>query len=117
MKRLVKLADRPRENRKKVTYILKLGLEVDNSDGDAIDHLRLFKNWTTNKFTQWDKSILEYFLYEYGLIQNSTDDKYFLDFKIEKLLDDDTEKEQLLLDLSKFDDDTKSNNEDNSEKE
>lgn len=62
MRRLRKIADRPRENRKKVTYMLKIGLEVDNDDGDAIDNLKLFKDWITNKFTQWDKSILEYFL-------------------------------------------------------
>ncbi len=100
MRRLRKIADRPRENRKKVTYMLKIGLEVDNGDGDAIDNLKLFKDWITNKFTQWDKSILEYFLYEYGLMQSSEDDKYYLDFRIEKLLDDDTEKDISISDLN-----------------
>lgn len=91
MSRLKKIADRPRENRKKVSYDLTLSLEVDNSDGTAEDDLKKFKSWVTNKFTQWDKSILEYFLYEYGMIQNPDDDKYFLDFKIENLIDDDTD--------------------------
>lgn len=93
MSRLKRIADRPRENRKKVSYDLSLSLEVDNSDGTAIDDLKKFKGWVTNKFTQWDKSILEYFLYEYGMIQSPDDDKYFLDFKIESLLDDDTDHE------------------------
>lgn len=94
MSRLKKIADRPRENRKKVSFALKLSLEVDNSDGDAIDDLKKFKEWTTNIFTKWDKSILEYFLYQYGLLQNENSDKYFLDFRIDNLLDDDTNDER-----------------------
>lgn len=90
MGRLVKTSDRPRENRKKCSFLLKMSLEVDNFHGDAIDDLEKFKSWVANTFTQWDKSILEYFLYEYGLAQNSDSDKYYLDFKIESLLDDDT---------------------------
>lgn len=93
MTRLKRIADRPRENRKKVSFELKLSLEVDNSDGSARDDLKRFKEWVTNKFTKWDKSILEYFLYEYGMMQDSTDDKYYLDFRIENLLDDDTDDE------------------------
>ena len=95
MSRLKKIADRPRENRKKVSFALKLSLEVDNSDGDAINDLRKFKDWTTNIFTEWDKSILEYFLYQYGLLQNESSDKYFLDFRIDRLLDDDTNDEHI----------------------
>lgn len=90
MNRLKKLADRPRENRKKVSFLLKIGLEVDNFHGDAIQDLDKFKQWVAHTYTQWDKSILEYFLYEYGLTQSSDGDKYFLDFRVESILDDDT---------------------------
>lgn len=37
MSRLKKIADRPRENRKKVSYLLEIALEVDNSDGKALE--------------------------------------------------------------------------------
>lgn len=90
MSRLKKIADRPRENRKKVSYLLEIALEVDNSDGKALEDLNLFKEWMNNKFTKWDKSILEYYLYEYGLLQNPDSDKYYLDFRIKELMEDDT---------------------------
>lgn len=112
MSRLKKLADRPRENRRKVTYLLKIGLEVDNGDGDAIDSLKLFKNWVGDKFTQWDRSILEYFLYDYGLVQSADDDKYFLDFRIEKILEDDTNDTDYNID-SNIKDDTDENKDEN----
>lgn len=90
MKRLIKINDRPRENRKTVEFTLSMRLDIDNSDGDAVDNLLKFKQWVTNNFTQWDASILEHFLYQYELLQNETNDKYFLDFKVEKITKDDT---------------------------
>ena len=90
-KRLIKLNDRPRENYKEVSFLCKLTLQVDNLHGDAINDLDKFKQWVSHTFTQWDQSILEYFLYEYKLLQNdSDDDKYKLDFKVESILRDDT---------------------------
>lgn len=91
MNRLKKLADRPRENRKKVEFLLKIGLEVDNFHGDATEDLEKFKQWIAHTFTEWDSSILQYFLYEYGLLQDGSDDKYYLDFRIESILEDDTQ--------------------------
>ena len=90
MKKLKKINSRPRENRKSTQFLLSLQLDIDNSSGDAIEDLKKFKEWVTNIFTKWDKSILEYFLYQYGLLQNENSDKYSLDFKVEKLLKDDT---------------------------
>lgn len=91
MKRLIKLNDRPRENAKEVEFLLRMSLKVDNFHGDAINDLQKFKNWVTNTFTKWDESILEHFLYSYGLLQDAEDNKYHLDFKVENLLIDDTE--------------------------
>lgn len=90
MKRLIKTSSRPRENRKSVQYLLSLQLDVDNSCGDAINKLELFKKWVTTCFTHWDESILQYYLYNYNLLQDSEEDKYFLDFRIESILKDDT---------------------------
>ena len=87
---LIKENDRPRENFKEVEFLLRLKLEVDNFHGDAVQDLDKFKQWVTNYFVEWDDSILEYFLYSYGLLQDSDDNKYFLDFKVENLLKDDT---------------------------
>ena len=90
---LIKENDRPRENFKEVEFLLRLKLGVDNFHGDAFQDLDKFKQWVTNSFTKWDASILEYFLYSYGLLQDSEDNKYFLDFKVENLLKDDTKNE------------------------
>ena len=90
---IIKENDRPRENFKEVEFLLRLKLEVDNFHGDAIQDLDKFKQWVTNYFVEWDDSILEYFLYSYGLLQDSDDNKYFLDFKVENLLKDDTKNE------------------------
>ena len=64
-KDLRKIADRPRENRRSVEYVLSLKLDIDNSEGDASEQLKLFKKWVVETFTQWDRSILEHFLYNY----------------------------------------------------
>lgn len=81
----------PRENAKEVEFLLRMSLKVDNYHGDAINDLQKFKSWVTNTFTKWDESILEHFLYTYNLLQDSEDNKYNLDFRIENLLIDDTE--------------------------
>lgn len=107
MGRLKKVADRPRESRKTVEFLLKLQLDVDNFHGDAIQDLDKFKLWVAHQFTQWDKSILEYFLYEYGLLQNADDDKYFLDFKVESLLKDDTKDDLRPMVEDSLDEETK----------
>ena len=90
-KDLRKLADRPRENRRSVEYVLSLKLDIDNSEGDASEQLKLFKKWVVETFTQWDRSILEHFLYNYNLLQDYDSTKYHLEFKVEGLTQDDSE--------------------------
>ena len=68
----------------------KLTLNIDNDDGQALEYIKYFKEWTKNRLTQWDKSILEYFLYEYNLPQDPDGTKYNLDFHIEEILKDDS---------------------------
>ena len=90
-KDLRKIADRPRENRRSVEFILSMKLDIDNSEGDASEQLKLFKGWVTDTFTKWDLSILENFLYNYNLLQDYDSSKYHLEFKVEGLTEDDSD--------------------------
>ena len=99
-KDLRKIADRPRENRRSVEFILSMKLDIDNSEGDASEQLKLFKGWVTNTFTKWDLSILENFLYNYNLLQDYDSSKYHLEFKVEGLTEDDSDSHlEVLLSL------------------
>ncbi len=114
-KDLRKFADRPRENRRSVEFILSMKLDIDNSEGDASEQLKLFKGWVTNTFTKWDLSILENFLYNYNLLQDYDSSKYHLEFKVEGLTEDDSDSQlrpQVLDTLEKL-----KENEENDEEE
>lgn len=90
MKRLKKQA-RPRPKSKEVWLDMRLCFEIfEDNDDLAKEVCAKFKDWARDQFAQWDKSILEHFLYEYGLSQNSNDDKYILDFYINKIIKDET---------------------------
>ena len=119
-KDLRKIADRPRENRRSVEYVLSLKLDIDNSEGDAAEQLKLFKKWVVETFTQWDRSILEHFLYNYNLLQDYDSTKYHLEFKVEGLTQDDSEAQlrpQILDTIDKKEDEKdKENEEDLKEK-
>ncbi len=86
-----KVADRPRENAKEVEFVMRLNLTVTNDDGDAVEQLEKFKKWVTGIFQHWDESVKEAFLYNYGLLQDSSDSKYKLNFEIDGLVKDDTQ--------------------------
>lgn len=94
MSRLKKIA-KPRPKKKEVVMTVKLNFEVaeDNEDYAKQDCIK-FKDWVRDQFSEWDNSILEHFLYEYGLIQNSEGDKYLLDIHIDKILKDESSTEQ-----------------------
>jgi len=89
------LEDRPRENRKKCQYMSKISFEVDNSEADAIEKLQMFKKWFEETFPKWNESILEYFLYAHGLMQDYDSTKYYLDISLESILVDDTKETNL----------------------
>jgi hypothetical protein len=90
MSRLKKLA-KPRTKKKEVVLTVKYTFEVfgDNEDETKIDCKR-FKQWMKDHYTQWDSSILQYFLYAYNLMQDPDDAKYKLEFHIDKILKDDS---------------------------
>lgn len=91
MRKNIKIADRPRENAKEVEFVMRLNLTVKNDDGDAIEQLEKFKKWTTDVFQHWDESVKQSFLYNFGLLQNTDDSKYKLNFEIDGLTKDDTQ--------------------------
>ena len=117
-KDLRKIADRPRENRRSVEFILSMKLDIDNSEGDASEQLKLFKGWVTDTFTKWDLSILENFLYNYNLLQDYDSSKYHLEFKVEGLTEDDSDSQlrpQVLDTLDKIKKDEESDKEESTE--
>ena len=117
-KDLRKIADRPRENRRSVEFILSMKLDIDNSEGDASEQLKLFKGWVTDTFTKWDLSILENFLYNYNLLQDYDSSKYHLEFKVEGLTEDDSDSQlrpQVLDTLDKIKKDEETDKEESTE--
>ena len=117
-KDLRKIADIPRENRRSVEFILSMKLDIDNSEGDASEQLKLFKGWVTDTFTKWDLSILENFLYNYNLLQDYDSSKYHLEFKVEGLTEDDSDSQlrpQVLDTLDKIKKDEESDKEESTE--
>lgn len=94
MSRLKRVA-KPRPKKKEVVMTVKLNFEVfnDNEDYAKKDCIK-FKDWVRDQFSEWDNSVLEHFLYEYGLVQNSDGDKYLLDIHIDKILKDESSTEQ-----------------------
>jgi hypothetical protein len=89
MSRLIKQA-KPRTKKKEIQMTVKFVFEVfnDNEDEAKLD-VKRFKQWMKDKFTEWDASVLEYFLYGYNLLQED-DSKYALDIHIDKILKDDS---------------------------
>jgi len=90
MSRLKKIA-KPRTKKKEVVITMKCSFVAygDNEDETKVDCKR-FKQWMKDHFTQWDNSILQYFLYSYNLMQDPDDSKYELELHIDKILRDDS---------------------------
>jgi hypothetical protein len=89
MKRLIQA--KPRTKKKEVVMTIKFTFEaVNDNEDEAKNDIKRFKDWMKNQFTEWDTSILEYFLYAYKLSQDDDDSKYILDVHIDKILKDDS---------------------------
>lgn len=90
MSRLKKVA-KPRTKKQEVVLSVKFTFEAfnDNTDEAKLDCKR-FKQWMKEQFSEWDHSILQYFLYAYKLMQDADDDKYLLDMHIDKIYKDDS---------------------------
>lgn len=112
MSRLKKIA-KPRSKKKEVVLTTKLTFEVYNDNEDeARQDCHRFKDWIKDQFTEWDHSMLQYFLYAYGLTQDPNDDKYLLDLHIDKIIKDDS---STIAEQEKFMEEIESEEEKNNE--
>lgn len=91
MKRLIRKEATPRAKKKEVVLTTKFTFEAFNDNEDeAKADVKRFKEWIKDQFTEWDNSILQYFLYAYGLQQDANDEKYMLDVHIDKIIKDES---------------------------
>lgn len=90
IKRLIKKLAKPRTKKKEIVMSVKFCFEVFNDNEDeAKEDVKRFKQWMKDQFTEWDNSILQYFLYAYGL-EDTADEKYKLDVHIDKIVKDES---------------------------
>ena len=88
--RLVKKA-KPRKKKKELKSTTKFVFEVfsDNENEAKID-IKAFRTWMKDVFPEWSETILQHFLYQNGLSQNSDDKKYLLAVNIDKIIKDES---------------------------
>lgn len=87
MKRLGK----PRRKRKSIILTMKYVLDIHEDDPIETDKIgKLFRTWMRDHFSNWDQSILQYFLYENNIKQNATNDRVLLEGHLDKIIKDDT---------------------------
>lgn len=88
--RLVKKA-KPRKKKKELKLTTKFVFEVfsDNENEAKID-IKAFRTWMKDVFPEWSETILQHFLYQNGLSQNSDDKKYLLAVNIDKIIKDES---------------------------
>ena len=96
MKRLAK----PRRKRKSVIVTMKYCLDIFDDDVIECDKIgKMFRTWMRDHFSNWDESILQYFLYDNNIHQNYNDDRLALDSHLDKIIKDDTIHSKEELDL------------------
>ena len=65
-KRLTKMTTaKPRRKRKSIILTMKYVLDIHEDDNDEAQRIgKIFKAWMRDKFSDWDETILQYFLYD-----------------------------------------------------
>lgn len=90
-KRLIQKIAKPRTKKKEAIIEVRFTFECFNDNPEeAKADVKRFKDWLKNQFTEWDDSILQYFLYAYGLQQDANDEKYKLDVHISSIIKDES---------------------------
>jgi len=89
--KMKRLKAKPRRKKKELKFTIKFVFEAfsDNED-EAKGAVRAFKNWMKDIFPEWGDTILEHFLYQHGLSQNSKDNKYLLTLNMDKVIKDES---------------------------
>lgn len=86
----MKIEGKPRRKRKSIIMTMRYTLDIHEDDPEEAKAIgKLFKTWMRDKFSQWDDTILQHFLYENNLVQNKDDDRFILDGHLEKIVKDD----------------------------
>ena len=86
MKRLRLIKSKPRRGRKSIILTMKYTLDIHSDKSDEIRDM--FITWMRDKFSQWDDTILQYFLYDTHTEQNDADDRLELEGHLDKILKD-----------------------------
>lgn len=85
-----RLQAKPRRSRKSIILTMKYVLDIHEDNDDEAKRIgKMFIAWMRDKFSNWDDSVLEYFLYENNIEQNSDDDRLYLEGHLDKILKDD----------------------------
>lgn len=92
-KRLTKMTTaKPRRKRKSIILTMKYVLDIHEDDNDEAQRIgKIFKAWMRDKFSDWDETILQYFLYDNNIVQNEDDDRLELEGHLDKIIKDDCE--------------------------
>ena len=94
MKRLRLIKSKPRRGRKSIILTMKYTLDIHSDKSDEIRDM--FITWMRDKFSQWDDTILQYFLYDTHTEQNDADDRLELEGHLDKILDEDFENKAIV---------------------
>ena len=91
MEEKMKRLGKPRRKRKSIILTMKYVLDIHEDDPIETDKIgKLFRTWMRDHFSNWDQSILQYFLYENNIKQNATNDRVLLEGHLDKIIKDDT---------------------------
>lgn len=89
-KRLLRQA-KPRKKKKEIKLTVKFVFEAfSDNENEAKADLKAFRNWMRDVFPQWNETILQHFLTQTHLQQDSTGKKYLLAANIDKILLDES---------------------------
>ena len=88
--RLIKKA-KPRKKKKEIKLTTKFVFEAfSDNENEAKADIRAFRNWMRDVFPTWSESILQHFLNQTRLQQDSEGKKYLLAVNIDKILVDES---------------------------
>ena len=69
---------------------MRYTLDIHEDDPDEAKNIgKAFKAWMRDKFSTWDDTVLQHFLYENNIVQNEDDDRLVLEGHLEKIVKDD----------------------------
>ncbi len=81
---------KPRRGRKSIILTMKYVLDIHEDNDDEAKRIgKMFIAWMRDHFSNWDDTVLQYFLYENNIQQNAENDRLELEGHLDKILKDD----------------------------